>query len=1748
MPVDPKTRERLLELVYEVLPEDEAAELRRRIEREPELAQAYAEARRTADRLAEGAKLVHPSIPLRREPARQETAMNTTPSASPTPARPQGNGPAPPRRTKPGRRAATWLVAAAAAVLVLLSGGSFWWHHEQIARLATSQLRLVVTGPPRFQMGMPNRYAVRTTGVTGQPMPSNIELTVYSPDGKAILQQQDETDEEGRLAVTIPAKLDVPPGSRLEVLAVHQNKLQRLDAPLSVEAPRLATQLALDKPLYQPGETVFFRSVTLLRYGLAAECEVPLEFKILDPSGAPVPGSEQMGVTDHGVGNGAFELPAQIAGGQYTLVATSPAFPEEKRTFFVREYRLPRLKKELEFQRESYTPGETVVADFSVHRAEGPAAAGAKLQILATVDGQEVYKATKPAAPDGTLRIELPLPEKIERGDGQLLVVVDDGGAQETQAKTIPINLGKVDVRFYPEGGELAAGLENRVYFTARNPLGEPVEITGKLVDPDGNYIAPVKTTHEGMGQFSLRPQPGQTYRLEITSPPVADKPALPAAATDCDVVLTTGLGVFEPGKPLEFNVRASKAGLPLVAAAVCRGMPVGQQAFTTEEGANTVSVALDGQADGVIQLTLYDYSAKPPRPLAERLVYRRPARELNLRVDSAQAAYSPGEAVELTVVATDEEDRPVPEAALGVAVVDDALLNLADDKKASMPTHFRLTTEIEKPEDLEDADFYLSSDPEAPAALDLLLGTQGWRRFVHKTLDELKKENRQDEQIARLVALGGVSEPPMVMDNLGKIRQEYEAGMAEYRADRTQTLRALSAIAFFGAMGLVLLVAMLGLLGAGAGMRLWGPALGAAAACALVAAMVNLPERFGAGPSDAVAFESFTAELAPWERLLAQAASGDSEALNEFFKTLDLNDAAPNNVWVDGDALGRMHFMLGRPGMGGMDRLREDLFDRYGLDTKWGDKGRDIRVLERENAIMAEDGRKELLVFGKGLGDQEKLAQLVRGEEREQMLRRLMKAEVLAGALEQGGRRADGAAKFDASRRYVPNYSLIIKQHDRDALASVEKLKELRFPVRQYAHEHRAAKPGVRSDFAESLYWNPLLICDREGKAQVRFELCDSVTTFCLTADGHASGGRIGTGRGRIVSRIPFRLEPKLPLEVTAGDRIDLPLAVVNDTKDTLPVKIQFESDPLVELDGPAERALELAAEARRREVFKLNVVGQKGDCGLVFRGTAGTLADAVQRRLRVVPPGFPKSLSFSGRIQGPQEVVVDLPERWVPGSLEVTLNAFPSTLANLQKGMEGLLREPCGCFEQASTSNYPNVLSLQYMQEHDVADPELTRRGRGLLKSGYGKLVGYECKERGYEWFGGDPGHEALTAYGLMEFRDMAKVYPVDEVMLGRTAKWLMDRRDGKGGFQRSDRALDSFGRASPEITDAYITWALASSGQEGIDAEVTHCVSLADESDDPYLVALAASAALETGKSDDGRKLLDKLAKLQEKDGHLVGKNGSITRSGGQSLAVETTALAALAWLGEKDYAAQADRAIDWIVAHREGSGTFGSTQATILALKALVEHSKARRATRADGTLIVKREDKVVGQHAFTAGENGTIEVDGLEAKLTPGENRLQISLSGENTMPYALDVAYRTEKPESQEDCAVRLATKLAARHVGAGKTVALAATLENTTGEGQPMTVAILGLPAGLEVRPDQLEELKKAKTIDYYETRAREVICYWRALGPKQKVDLKLDLVAAVPGRYTGPASRAYLYYTAEKKHWTDPLVVEIE
>jgi hypothetical protein len=815
-----------------------------------------------------------------------------------------------------------------AGVLLLISLTGWLYHRTQLADIAADHLRLQVIGPARLRPGMDNEFSVMTTSVTGTPVSAQVELSVHSSDQKRLMLHKEQTDENGRLRVTIPADLEILDGAGLEVLASHGGMEEKVATRLAVEPVAWATHLALEKPVYRPGETMGYRSLTLSRFLLAAGRRMPVEFEILDPHGDPVPGSRGEDVTRGGFACGRWSIPQEMLGGKYTLLARSPggAFPDERRTFFIARDRLPKLIAKLEFARSSYGPGDTVVADFSAERVQGGAAAKAALEVAATLDGQSIHDETAEASEHGTFHVEFPLPKKIEHADARLVVVVDDRGIRETIVKQIPFHHGPIDVRFYPEGGELVAGLENRVYFAARDPLGRPVEVRGNVVDSQGQRVVGVATTHRGMGAFSIAPRAGEEYRLLLGS--TADTRQvlrLPEVSSDAKIVLSTGLGVFQAGKPLEFNVRASQAGLPLVASAWCRGMPVGQQAFITSQSeANPVIVPLARQAGGVIRLMIYDYGVSPPKCLAERLVYRRPARRLQVDVGSKTDRYSPGEQIDVSVAVTDEDGNPAS-ASLGVGLVPEVLLDPAGGSAPAMPLHFLLATEVDGLEDLGDATFYSGENREADVALDLLLGTQGWRRFLEEKLQRLDQTGREDERLRRLAALGAAATPPAVFDNLVELQQRYRENLATYRANRTRTSNTLTTLSFFGGVGLVILVAMLNLLGVASGARLWATAIAAASACLIVGGFLMDPGRWKSPPEGAVPYVPF--DTAPDSLPVAAEppAGPQAERGQHGTEPSDENGDHTGPGIVRSDARGRARIGLLASGPVGSLRLRVD-------------------------------------------------------------------------------------------------------------------------------------------------------------------------------------------------------------------------------------------------------------------------------------------------------------------------------------------------------------------------------------------------------------------------------------------------------------------------------------------------------------------------------------------------------------------------------------------------------------------------------------------------------------------------------------------------------------------------------------------------------------------------------------------------------------------------------------------------------
>ncbi|HEY3451973.1 MAG TPA: hypothetical protein VGK67_36780 [Myxococcales bacterium] len=212
------------------------------------------------------------------------------------------------------------------------------------------------------------------------------------------------------------------------------------------------------------------------------------------------------------------------------------------------------------------------------------------------------------------------------------------------------------------------------------------------------------------------------------------------------------------------------------------------------------------------------------------------------------------------------------------------------------------------------------------------------------------------------------------------------------------------------------------------------------------------------------------------------------------------------------------------------------------------------------------------------------------------------------------------------------------------------------------------------------------------------------------------------------------------------------------------------------------------------------------------------------------------------------------------------------------------------------------------------------------------------------GFEWFGRAPANRVLTAYGLLEFSDMKQAFPMDEALLERTQRWLVGQQAADGSWATdSHTASQVVHSRDPLPTNAYIAWALAESGYQGpaLDRAARWLEPKVKASGDPYVLALVANVWALTGRN--AKDLTAKLEKLGARDaeGRLSfspsGPTAMVSR--GDVARVETTALAATALqrAGEVSLIASC---LDWLLSVRDGRGAWHLTQATVLALRAVL----------------------------------------------------------------------------------------------------------------------------------------------------------------------------------------------------------------
>ncbi|MBN2663981.1 MAG: hypothetical protein JXR68_10060 [Bacteroidales bacterium] len=1542
--------------------------------------------------------------------------------------------------------------------------------------------------------------------------------------------------------------------SFIDVLTNNLNAYHLVKTPEKV-------YLQFDKVLYTPGEKVWFK--TYLVNGVNHKLNGKSSFvyvELLNPNGT-VKVKKNLHLLD-GISYDFFELDGNIKGGIYKIRAytlwmknfdDAPIF---EKNIIVQKVLIPKVLLTLDFDKEAYGAGQHVIADLEIKDLTNEPLKFYPVIAKILIDNNLLTEVNLTTDVEGLLNIPFDLPENLTSNDGILTVSLVYDNQIESITRSIPIVLNNIDLVFFPEGGYIVAGTQNRIAFEALNEYGLPADVEGVILDQNNNIVQSFSSFHQGMGAFTFVPNYNNTYKAKILKPQELDTLYDLPASFSGGFVLTYK---NTTSSSLNFDVYASARQRGFIVATIRDSIRY-MINVNLSSGINNFAIPNNKLTDGIVRITLFNAAGAPE---CERLVYYGTVSPMQVKITVPKNRYGINEPTDLQI-STSYNGKPVS-ADLSLSIVDDKNITFIDDKQDNILSWFLMSSELKGK--IYEPSYYFDADEDSSLlALDYLLMTHGWRGFKWKDILNTKPA-------VTIAAETNASFAGQVFDNFSNKGVMAEVWVFELDNDhRAASLETTKDGYFYftnidptsryqivaktkrrnhNGISIIekdnfdpqIIKIVAGITDTNFNFIKWD--------YQLVAQNYN-------NSIDNKRFISDTLGvpvIQPQAQIVSDISVRDIQFNNDnsdlMFNQIDdaqLDEVVVTALGIKTDAKSVGYSVQDVSGDFLTSVALQGKVAGVNITNSSGAVGASSRIVLRGNSTIVPDGNPLIVVDGVPLDFQISIDNTINSAVDPSQIQNISFIEGNTSSVLYGTRAQNGAIVISTTNSNIYDMNSIDKNRSSWLIKQPKYSITNDYTSRVYYNTKEYWQQVNQSTVRNAtVYWNADVRTDASGNATVSVFCPDEVSSYKITTEGVSANGNIGRAEAVMNVVKPVSIITKIPYELTYNDTISIPVVVKNSTLNEINGQLVVNHTTNFKLLGNRMENIVVSGDTSVKVNFTFVALPQPGVGRIKINFNHPDYPEEFEYDVKVNPKGFPIVQSFSSDAQ--KETFIFNIDEPLTGSLTGSFTLYVNVLDDMLSGLAGMLRAPMGCFEQTTSFTYPNILVLDILQQTGNSDQQLQQTALNYIDAGYKRLTGFETAQKGFEWFGNTPPHEGLTSMGIMEFTDMKRVYGgVDENMLQRTKDWLMTRRDGNGNFNFSTKFLHTW-ITNQEVTNAYVVFALAKSGIDEIEKEYQHAKNEAVSSKDPYRLGLIANAAFYLNKNDD----LDEL--IQEIDNQLSNKSfneltiaPSITSSTGTSLKIETASLYLMALLKQDiKNNFQIEQTLSYLYSNRT-NGYFGSTQGTILALSALSDYYKLFTGNPDDNIDVLITINGTEIRKTFNKSDRANLSIDNLSDYITTdGQQVITVKFLSDETIPYSVDFGWHSLHLSPDNQCKIALQTGLQNQNVKVGDNVRMDVFIENTSDEVVPMTVAEIGIPSGLSLQPWQLQEFSKKQLWDYYEIFDGKLVVYYTALDANEKRHIKLDLKADLSGVFTAKASSAYLYYTNEYKDWNKGTLVWI-
>jgi hypothetical protein len=345
-------------------------------------------------------------------------------------------------------------------------------------------------------------------------------------------------------------------------------------------------------------------------------------------------------------------------------------------------------------------------------------------------DYDELIKGKGVTDKNGFIDISIINTKNIGLDSAALITVIDRGERRQGTSKFSLKSVSQPnDMQFFPEGGQLISGIPSKIAFKALKPDGLGIDVKGTITDNTNKVVAEFTSSHLGMGFFLLTPEDSKTYTARVTfADGTAATPEMPKVLADATTVnldnsdsetlkikLLSDPAFVKENEGKTFFILAKSGGVIAFAAQT-----------KLQNQVYVASVPKSKFPTGIVQVTLFTEDGEP---LSERIAYIMHKDQLNLSIGSDHPSYTTRQKVKLNFTAKNN-DKPV-EGSFSVVVIDDAKVPFDENSETTILTYLLLTADISGY--IEKPNYYFNNtDAKKLAELDILLQTQGYRRFSY--------------------------------------------------------------------------------------------------------------------------------------------------------------------------------------------------------------------------------------------------------------------------------------------------------------------------------------------------------------------------------------------------------------------------------------------------------------------------------------------------------------------------------------------------------------------------------------------------------------------------------------------------------------------------------------------------------------------------------------------------------------------------------------------------------------------------------------------------------------------------------------------------------------------------------------------------------------------------------------------------------------------------------------------------------